>query len=145
MAKLGTGATSFSEPGAIEVELCSGDRDDCGEAAKLRTCRDFETPREVSSPCSFSCIQRFDVTLRSSTRQRKWLQEKTDTSMIWNSLRSLSHLSLVNDHSVRMSASWSCIDVFYLVVWVKVDSGRTTKQVPPCGCGMRVSLLGLGL
>ena len=47
MAKLGTGATSFSVPGAIEVELCSGDRDDCGEAAKLRTCRDFETPRDV--------------------------------------------------------------------------------------------------
>ena len=43
--------------------------------------------------------------MTSSTRERKWLQEKADTSIMLNSRMGLFNLSRVKDPLVRMSAS----------------------------------------
>ena len=100
--------SSCSEWRQLKLSLSRGTRDVSDRATKLRSSRDFETPRECAS--SLPSMWGFDMT--SSTRKRKfltWPQEKTDTSTM-NSRRSLSHVSRVNEPVVRSSASW-CLGV----------------------------------
>ena len=85
------------------------------KATKLRSSLDFETPREAST--SLPGIWRFDMT--SSTGKGKfltWPQEKTETSLMLHSRRSLSHLSRVNEPVFRMSVSWFRVSTYF--TWI---------------------------